>query len=332
MWAFLREKLGEGRQAYVVYPRVEETGANGVKAVTREFETVAKAMAPFRSGLLHGRLKAREKEEVMAAFRLGAVHVLLATSRVEVGVDVPNATLMLIENAEQFGLAQLHQLRGRIGRGAHDSYCILLSAAARNKEAQQRLKVLEETTDGFRIAEADLELRGPGEFLGHQQSGAPKFRFGDLTRDGGTDPPREGVHNEGDYVPGADRFYRVSRSSLRNSFMAGERTRSSCKWPPGGGRIRTPFNPALRPGSAWRLPGDRGLGHDGDPESISTARLTVSMLSNSITVSTVTPCSLKICQSALRVGMSCSKLTNFWPASGPEFDDWSLARMSADGR
>jgi ATP-dependent DNA helicase RecG len=183
VWAFLREKLGEGRQAYVVYPRVEETGANGVKAVTREFEAVEKAMAPFRAGLLHGRLKAREKDEVMTAFRSGAVQVLLATSLVEVGVDVPNATIMLIENAEQFGLAQLHQLRGRIGRGAHDSYCILLTAAARNKEAQQRLKVLEETTDGFRIAEADLELRGPGEFLGQQQSGAPKFRFGDLTRD-----------------------------------------------------------------------------------------------------------------------------------------------------
>jgi len=184
VWAFVRDKLGEGRQAYVVYPRVEETGVNGVKAVTREFEAVAKAMAPFRAGLLHGRLKAREKEAVMEAFRAGAVSVLLATSLIEVGVDVANATLMLIENAEQFGLAQLHQLRGRIGRGAHDSYCILLTAATKNKEAQQRLKALEESTDGFQIAEADLKLRGPGEFLGQQQSGAPKFRFGDLTRDG----------------------------------------------------------------------------------------------------------------------------------------------------
>jgi len=108
--------------------------------------------------------------------------VLLATSLVEVGVDVPNATVMLIENAEQFGLAQLHQLRGRIGRGSHESYCILV-AAARTREARQRLQVLERTSDGFEIAEADLKLRGPGELLGQAQSGAPKFRFGDLTQD-----------------------------------------------------------------------------------------------------------------------------------------------------
>ncbi len=118
----------------------------------------------------------------MAAFRASRLQVLLATSLIEVGVDVPNATVMLIENAEQFGLAQLHQLRGRIGRGAHDSFCILV-AAAKNPEARRRLQVLEETTDGFRIAEADLKLRGPGELLGEQQSGLPRFRFGDLTTD-----------------------------------------------------------------------------------------------------------------------------------------------------
>jgi ATP-dependent DNA helicase RecG len=133
-------------------------------------------------GLLHGRLKVKEKDEVMARFRAGGLQALVATSLIEVGLDVPNATVMLIDNAEQFGLAQLHQLRGRIGRGAHDSYCILL-AAARSKDAQGRLKVLEETCDGFRIAEADLEARGPGELLGQQQSGAPRFRFGDLSRD-----------------------------------------------------------------------------------------------------------------------------------------------------
>jgi ATP-dependent DNA helicase RecG len=182
VWAFLRGKLDEGRQAYVVCPRVEETGQNEVKAVTKEFETLRQLLAPFRVGLLHGRLRTREKEETMTAFRAGQINVLLATSLIEVGVDVPNATVMLIENAEQFGLAQLHQLRGRIGRGAHDSWCILV-AAARSPESRQRLKVLEETTDGFRIAEADLKLRGPGELLGHQQSGLPKFRFGDLTTD-----------------------------------------------------------------------------------------------------------------------------------------------------
>jgi ATP-dependent DNA helicase RecG len=182
VWAFIGEQLDRGRQAYVVYPRVEDSGAGGVKAVTAEFETVREALAPNRVGLLHGRLKLKEKDEVMGEFRAGRLQVLVATSLIEVGLDVPNATVMLIDNAEQFGLAQLHQLRGRIGRGAHDSYCILL-AGAKSRDAQRRLKVLEETCDGFRIAEADLEARGPGELLGQQQSGAPKFRFGDLSRD-----------------------------------------------------------------------------------------------------------------------------------------------------
>ena len=182
VWTFIREKLAEGRQAYVVYPRVEDAGEKGIKAVTREFATLQKALAPYRVEVIHGRLKANEKEAVMASFRAGTVQVLLATSLIEVGVDVPNATIMLIENAELFGLAQLHQLRGRIGRGSQDSWCILV-AAAKSKEARQRLQVLEETTDGFRIAEADLKLRGPGELLGQQQSGAPKFRFADLSGD-----------------------------------------------------------------------------------------------------------------------------------------------------
>ena len=182
VWAFIRDKLAEGRQAYVVYPRVEESSPIGVKAVTKEFETLRQTLAPFQVSLVHGRLRSKETEAVMAAFRAGKVQALLATSLIEVGVDVPNATIMLIENAEMFGLAQLHQLRGRIGRGAHDSYCILV-AAAKSKEARTRLRVLEETTDGFRIAEEDLRLRGPGELLGQQQSGMPRFRFGDLTTD-----------------------------------------------------------------------------------------------------------------------------------------------------
>ncbi len=182
VWEFLREKLAAGRQAYVVYPRVEEDGAKGLKAVTGEFENLKTSLAPFRAGLLHGRLTGREKEAVMAAFRTNEVNVLLATSLIEVGVDVPNATVMLVENAEQFGLAQLHQLRGRIGRGAHESYCILISDA-KTEEADERLKVLAETTDGFRIAEADLKLRGPGELLGREQSGLPPFRFGNLAGD-----------------------------------------------------------------------------------------------------------------------------------------------------
>jgi len=182
VWSFIRKRLAEGRQAYVVYPRVEETGPNGVKAVKREFDNLQQTLTPFRVGLLHGRLRSKEKEEAMSAFRASDTQVLLATSLIEVGVDVPNATIMLVENAELFGLAQLHQLRGRIGRGAHDSYCILV-AAAKSKDACTRLRVMEETADGFRIAEADLRLRGPGELLGQQQSGLPRFRFGDLATD-----------------------------------------------------------------------------------------------------------------------------------------------------
>jgi ATP-dependent DNA helicase RecG len=179
---FIREKLGAGRQIYVVYPRVEDSGAKELKAVTMEFENLQKLLAPFRVGLLHGRLKSAEKENVMSEFRANKIHVLLSTSLIEVGVDVPNATVMLVENAEQFGLAQLHQLRGRIGRGAHESFCILISDA-KNEEAQSRLKILEETTDGFQIAEADLKLRGPGELFGQEQSGAMRLRFGDLAED-----------------------------------------------------------------------------------------------------------------------------------------------------
>jgi ATP-dependent DNA helicase RecG len=180
---FLRQKIAEGRQAYIVFPRVDEADPEtGVKAVTREFERLQAGFAPFRVGLMHGRLRADEKDRVMSAFRANQIQVLLATSVVEVGVDVPNATVMLIENAEQFGLAQLHQLRGRIGRGAHESYCILL-AEAKTDDARRRLLVLASSSDGFEIAEADLKLRGPGDLLGQNQSGMPPLRFGDLLRD-----------------------------------------------------------------------------------------------------------------------------------------------------
>jgi ATP-dependent DNA helicase RecG len=183
VWEFVREKLAAGRQVYVVYPRVEEQDTAGdIKAVTREFQNIQRTLAPFRAGLLHGRLNSRQKEEVMAAFRTNHVQALVATALIEVGLDVPNATLLLVENAEQFGLAQLHQLRGRIGRGAQASFCILISDA-KTDEARARLRVLEETTDGFRIAETDLQLRGPGELLGQRQSGLPRFRFGNLADD-----------------------------------------------------------------------------------------------------------------------------------------------------
>ena len=183
VFEFIREKITAGRQAYIVYPRVDVADTDkDIKAVTKEFETIKKALAPFPAGLLHGRIKPAEKELVMAAFRANKIQVLVATSLIEVGVDVPNATVMLIENAEQFGLAQLHQLRGRIGRGAHESFCILISDALTD-EAQARLKILAETNDGFKIAEADLKLRGPGELLGQRQSGSMRLRFGNLVED-----------------------------------------------------------------------------------------------------------------------------------------------------
>jgi ATP-dependent DNA helicase RecG len=182
VFEFIRAKISGGRQAFVVYPRVEDSGAKELKAVTTEFENLKKVFPPFRVGLLHGRLKSAEKENVMADFRANKIQVLLSTSLIEVGVDVPNATIMLVENAEAFGLAQLHQLRGRIGRGAHESFCILISDA-KNLEARERLKILEETNDGFKIAEEDLKLRGPGELLGREQSGLPNFRFGNLAED-----------------------------------------------------------------------------------------------------------------------------------------------------
>ena len=183
VWAFLREKLARGRQAYVIYPRVEDADTSaGVKAATKEWHHLEKVFSPYQTGLLHGRLRSQEQEKVMASFCANQTQVLLATSVVEVGVDVPNATLMVIENAEHFGLAQLHQLRGRIGRGAEESYCILI-AEGKSDDARERLKTMVETNDGFRIAEADLKMRGAGELLGKQQSGAPRLRFGDLALD-----------------------------------------------------------------------------------------------------------------------------------------------------
>ncbi len=182
VWKFVRTQLEAGRQAYVIYPRVAESEHDDVKAVTGEFHRVQQEVAPFRVGLLHGQLRADVKEAAMNDFRSGILHVLVATTVLEVGVDVPNATVMVIEDAGQFGLAQLHQLRGRIGRGSEESHCIVI-ADDRTPDADARLKVLAETSDGFAIAEADLELRGPGELVGQQQSGIPNLNFGDLRRD-----------------------------------------------------------------------------------------------------------------------------------------------------
>lgn len=182
VWAFMRKLIEEGRQAYVVYPLIDESEKIEAKAVQTEFEKITKLMAPHAVGLLHGRLKADEKEAVMKEFREGRIKILVSTPVIEVGVDVPNATLMVIENAERFGLAQLHQLRGRIGRGAHQSYCALIGEA-KSLEGWQRLKVMEETCDGFKIAEKDFQIRGPGNIFGTEQSGLPPLRVGDFLRD-----------------------------------------------------------------------------------------------------------------------------------------------------
>src|SRR5437588_1299979 len=176
IYDFIRAECAAGRQAYVLYPVIDESERADLKAATVMASRIAKVFPELVIGLVHGRLKPEERDATMRAFRDNAVHVLVATSVIEVGIDVANATVMLIEPAERFGLAQLHQLRGRVGRGAAESYCILLAQFNRTKEARERLKIMEETTDGFKIAERDLEIRGPGEVMGTRQSGIPAFR------------------------------------------------------------------------------------------------------------------------------------------------------------
>jgi ATP-dependent DNA helicase RecG len=181
---FLRGELEQGRQAYVVYPIIEESEKVDIRAATEMADTLAHEVFPsFRVALLHGRMKADAKDRVMRAFAAGEIQLLVSTTVVEVGVDVANATVMVVEHAERFGLAQLHQLRGRVGRGAHASSCVLVYEPPLSDAARERLKVMTETTDGFLIAEKDLELRGFGDLSGTRQSGMPALRLGDLRRD-----------------------------------------------------------------------------------------------------------------------------------------------------
>ena len=180
---FVRKHVEEGRQAYWVCPLIEESEALQLQTAQETWEALSAELSALTVGLVHGRLKADEKQAVMAAFSAGEIDVLVATTVIEVGVDVPNASLMVIEHAERFGLSQLHQLRGRVGRGAHESICVLIYAGPLGEVARQRLKIIYENSDGFEIARQDLQIRGPGEFVGSRQSGVPLLRYVDLEMD-----------------------------------------------------------------------------------------------------------------------------------------------------
>jgi ATP-dependent DNA helicase RecG len=183
VYALIGDEVKKGRQVYVVYPVIEESEKTDLRSATLGRDAFRKLFPQFRTSLIHGRMKSGEKEEIMASFKRGEIDILVSTTVIEVGVDVPNATLMIIIHAEQFGLSQLHQLRGRIGRGSHQSYCVLLAYEPYGDEARRRLGIMVKSSDGFRIAEEDLDIRGPGEFFGTRQSGMPDLIVANIARD-----------------------------------------------------------------------------------------------------------------------------------------------------
>jgi ATP-dependent DNA helicase RecG len=185
VYEYLAQVLKEGRQVYVVLPLIEDSEKADLRAANATFDQMIKhpVLGQFRWGLLHGKRKPDERSQVMEEFVAGKIRALVSTTVIEVGIDVPNATVMLIEQADRFGLAQLHQLRGRIGRGTQRSTCILMPGTSPSPEASERLALIAETNDGFRLAEADLKIRGPGELWGTLQTGIPRFRIADPTRD-----------------------------------------------------------------------------------------------------------------------------------------------------
>jgi ATP-dependent DNA helicase RecG len=221
IYKFLGDQVAEGRQIYVVYPLVEESEAMDLKAATDMAAHLQRDVFPTLAvGLLHGRLSSEDKDAIMQRFKAGAIDVLVATTVIEVGIDVPNASVMLIEHAERFGLSQLHQLRGRVGRGPWKSYCILLTSGRLGEEASRRVEAMVETNDGFKIAEVDLQLRGPGEFFGTRQSGLPEFRAADLLRDA---PLLEEARREAQTIVAAD-------PELRDSAHRGLRQALLTRW------------------------------------------------------------------------------------------------------
>jgi ATP-dependent DNA helicase RecG len=274
IYAFLRSELGAGRQAYVVYPIIEESEKTDLRAATEMADHLAADVFPeLRVALLHGRMDQAARDRVMRAFAAGDIDLLVATTVVEVGIDVPNATVMVVEHAERFGLSQLHQLRGRVGRGTHRSSCVLIYQYPLTDEARERLKVMTETTDGFVIAEKDLELRGPGDVFGTRQAGAPTLRVGDLLRDHALmeDARREAsgwldaAATDPEWLAEFRRTWGALRYGLHRSGMFRVRSARSCEnhcvpHEPSARRSNAPVSPAPTAAAAWRLLPGKGCG------------------------------------------------------------------------